>query len=73
MAAHDRRIQAMARSQLDQFYACACGTEDTSGEPGRLWLGRVLGTTCVRLNRQGRSCKTGDHICVGGLQVDGQI
>lgn len=54
MAAHDGRIQAMACSQLDQFYACACGTENTSGEPGRIWLGRVLGTTRFRLNRQGR-------------------
>lgn len=52
MAAHDSRIQVMAGSQLDQFYACAGGTENTRGKPSRIWLGRLLGTTRFRLSRQ---------------------
>lgn len=60
MAAHDRRIQAMAGSQLAQFYACASGTENTCGELGRIWLGRVPGTSRFRLSSIGR------------LEVDGQ-
>lgn len=55
VAAHDRGIQTLAGSQLDQFYTCARGTKNTCGEPGRVWLGRVPSSTCFGLNHQDRS------------------